>query len=95
MRFIYTKPYLKRFDRFPADDQHLILNADRQVRTYYATRQAPHGLRIKLLYSGTAKVLEARASRAIRLVWVEAGDVVSFALVGLHDEVTRYLRSLR
>ena len=94
MQFTYTKRYLHRFDRFPADDQHLILAADSQVRAYYATRQAPHGLRIKLLHSGTAKVLEARASQAIRIVWVETDDVVSFALVGLHDEVRNYLRSL-
>lgn len=94
MHFIYKERYLKRFDRFSATDQSLILDADRQIRAYYTTRQAPHGLRIKLLYSGTQKVLEARASRSIRIIWVEAGDTISFALVGLHDEVRNYLRSL-
>jgi hypothetical protein len=96
MRFIYKERYLKRFDRFPAEEQTLILETDQQIRAFYATRQAPTGLGIKLLYrSGPGKVFEARASRGIRIVWAERGDMVSFVLVGLHDEVKRYLRSLR
>ena len=96
MRFIYKERYLKRFDRFPARDQALIIETDRQIREYYATRRASFGLRIKLLHSGRAgKVLEARVSQAIRIVWAEQDDTVSFVLVGLHDEVTRYLRTLR
>lgn len=95
MEFLYKERYLKRFDRFPVHEQTLIIEADRQIRSYYATRHAPHGLRIKLLHaSGAGKVFEARASQAIRIVWVEADNVVSFALVGLHDDVKRYLRSL-
>ena len=96
MRFVYKERYLKRFDRFSRQDQLLIAHAARQIRAYYATRQAPHGLRIKLLHTHqTARVFEARASQSIRILWAEQGDTVTFALVGLHDEVTRYLRSLR
>lgn len=96
MQFFYKERYLKRFDRFPRHEQLRILNADQQIRANYQTRQASVGLRIKLLHtSGSDKVLEARVSQAIRIVWAERHDVVSFALVGLHDEVKRYLRSLR
>jgi len=96
MQFLYKERYLKRFDRFSAHEQILIQEADRQIRIYYTTRQAPFGLRIKLLYAkGADKVFEARVSHAIRIVWAERGNVVSFALVGLHDDVRRYLRSLR
>lgn len=96
MQFLYKTAYLKRFDRFPRPDQERILEADRQIRAYCTTRQAPHGLRIKLLHaSGAGKVYEARATQAIRILWAESRDVVAFVLVGLHDEVQRYLRSLR
>ena len=96
MRFLYKERYLKQFGRFPRNDQLLIQETDRQIRAYYHTRQAPFGLRITLLFSiGLAKVFEARISRAIRVVWVESGDLISFALLGSHDEVKRYLRSLR
>lgn len=96
MRFVYKARYLSRFDRFLRHDQLLILETDRQIRTYYTTRQAPVGLGIRRLYASSAgKVFEARVSRAIRIVWAERDDAVSFILVGLHDDVQRYLRSLR
>ena len=96
MQCFYKGRYLKRFDRFPRHEPLLIAEADRQLRASYATRQAPHGLRIKLLYaSGPEKIFEARASQSMRIVWAERSDVVSLVLVGLHDEVQRSLRSLR
>ena len=95
MRFVYKERYLKRFDRFPRHEQLLILEADRQIRRYYASHQAPFGLRIKLLHTVESdRIFEARVSRSIRIVWAERNDLVSFVLVGLHDEVKRYLRSL-
>ena len=95
MQFLYKERYLKRFDRFPRHEQLLILEADRQIRHYYATRQAPFGLRIKPLHaSGSDRIFEARVSQAIRIVWAERGEMTSFVLVGLHDEVRRYLHSL-
>lgn len=96
MQFLYKERYLKRFDRFSAREQAFIVETDRQIRAYYTTRQAPFGLRIKLLHhTGSEKVLEARVSQAIRIVWAERADSVSFVLVGLHNDVMRYLRSLR
>jgi hypothetical protein len=96
MQFIYKRQYLKRFDRFPTADQARILAADEQIRTCYLTQKAPFGLRIKQLYTKAGeKVLEARASQDIRILWAERKDTVSFVLVGTHDEVKRYLRSLR
>ena len=67
-----------------------------QLLTYYHTRQAPVDLHIKQLYArGPDEIFKARVSRSIRIVWAERGDVISFLLVGSHDEVKRYLRSLR
>ena len=95
MRFIYKERYLKQFDRFSRQEQTLIHETDRHIRAYYATRQASFGLRVKHLYTkGSLKIFEARVTQATRIVWVEESDVVYFGLVGSHDEVKRYLRSL-
>ena len=95
MRFFYKARYLKRFDRFTAEEQARILEADQQLRAFYAIHQAPHGLGLKLLYTkGAEQIFEARASRGIRILWAKRGDLVSFVLVGLHDEVKQSLRSL-
>src|SRR3989338_10587055 len=96
MQFLYKERYLKRFDRFHHHEQALIHDTDQQIQTYYHTRQAPVGLHIKQLYvRGPDKIFEARVSQSLRIVWAERGHVVSFLLVGSHDDVTRYLRSLR
>ena len=96
MRFIYKARYLKQFDRFSRQEQVLIHDTDRQIRTYYTTRQALFGLRVKHLYTkGPLKIFEARVTQATRIVWVEEGDAVYLALVGSHNDVKRYLRSLR
>ena len=95
MRFLYKARYLKRFDRFSKHEQTLIIETDHQIQAYYTTRQAPFGLRMKCLHAtGTDKIFEARVSQAIRIIWVQRNEEVSFLLVGLHDEVKRYLRSL-
>ena len=96
MQFIYKARYLKQFDRFSRQEQVLIHETDRHIRAYYATRQAPFGLRMKHLYAkGPLKIFEARVTQATRIVWVEQDDAIYFGLVGSHDEVKRYLRSLR
>jgi len=96
MRFIYKRQYLERFDRFTATDKVRILTADQHIRTYYRTQKAPFGLRVKQLYAkGGEKVLEARVSQDIRILWAERKDTVSFVLVARHDEVKRYIRLLR
>ena len=94
MRFVYKERYVKAFKRFPYHEQLRILEAGQHIRHDYLTGKASHGLRIRLLYArGAIKVFEARASLAIRIVWVqETQAIVSFALVGLHDEVRRSLR---
>ena len=96
MQFVYKERYVRAFKRFSRQEQLRILEADQEVRTYYLTGEAPHGLRMKLLYAGSANVFEARFSLAIRIVWVqEAKTTVAFTLVGSHNEVKRYVRSLR
>ncbi len=96
MQFFYKERYLRRFDRFPAEEQARILEADQRIQAFYANRQTPHGLGIKLLHvKGGDKIFEARASRSIRIIWAKRDDMVSFVFVGLHDEVKNYLRSLR
>jgi len=96
MNFRYKKAFLKLFDRFSPADQELIIAADKEIRNYYTTRNAPYGLRIKKLYEDAKdEIFEARVSDKIRIIWVESEDLVIFALLGSHDEVKRYLKSLR
>ncbi len=96
MLFRYKKAYLKRFKHFSAQEKELIIDADRQVRRYYTTQVASYGLRVKRLYDdGKDKVFEARVSDKIRIVWVESKELVSFAIIGTHNEVRCYIKAFR
>ncbi len=96
MTFRYKKAYLKRFDRFPDHEQALIIEADRQIRHYYTTQTALYGLRIKKLYdNGQDKIFEARVSDKIRILWIESGQVVSFPILGAHNELKNFIKGLK
>lgn len=95
MQFRYKKDFLKRFDRLCADDKKLVVAADKEIRRYYLIHEAPYGLRIKRLYAGSQdKVLEVRVSDKLRIIWLESEGLVSFAILGSHDEVINFLKNL-
>ena len=76
-------------------DQVFVSAADKDIRSYYESRKAPFGLRMKKLHQGSgAAVYEARPNLSMRLLWAESEDMVSFLALGNHDEVRRYLKRL-
>jgi hypothetical protein len=96
MNFCYKNAYFRRFDRFSPPDKDLIISADREIRHYYCSQKTPYGLRIKKVYDdGQDKIFEARVSDKIRIIWVESIGLVTFAVLGSHDEIKRYLKSFR
>ena len=95
MEFIYKRHFLSAFKRLKTSEQFLVRQTVHQIQEYYRTRHAPYGLRIKKLFqSSEDKVFEARPTIALRIIWVEGQGLVSFVLLGNHDEVRRYLKSL-
>jgi hypothetical protein len=89
MRFHYKKEFIKQFDVYSRQEQDLILEADRQIKDYVKDQNAPYGLRIKNIGKN---VFEARVSKQIRIVWVKQEDMITFALIGSHDEVRRFIK---
>ena len=96
MKFRYKRAYLKQFEKFSAQNKKIIIEADRQIRHYYITQTAPYGLRIKKFYDNSRdRIFEARVSDKIRIVWVESEKLISFVIMGNHDEVRRYIKSFK
>lgn len=90
MRFLYKKSYLKVLDKANPLLKKLILQTDKEIKDYIETGKATYGLRIKKIGS---RSFEGRVSDKIRIVWVKEDDLVSFMMMGNHEEVQRYLRS--
>ncbi|MBI1977069.1 MAG: hypothetical protein HYS56_06145 [Candidatus Omnitrophica bacterium] len=61
------------------------------IRLAHRDYQASHGLRVKKL---TPSIFEARVDIHLRLVFELKHDRLIFILIGNHDDIKRYLRSL-
>jgi hypothetical protein len=55
------------------------------------TRQVPDGLGLKTFRHGYG---EFRAGLAIRIVFHRSGDLITFVLVGDHQDIKRFLRRM-
>ena len=88
--YAYKLSYLKAFDRAEESFQKLIVQTDKEIKNYLETGGAPYGLRIKKI---GPRSFEARVSDKVRVVWVRRKNLISFAMVGNHEEVQNYLKS--
>ena len=97
MTYRYKKTFLKRFDRHSRKEQTIIWQAVVQIQHYLETGKAPHGLGIALLFrkKNLGAVYEARATNAIRIVYVTKENLTVFSLVGNHEDVRRFIRTCR
>ena len=97
MIFEYATRFEKSLRRVPQHDRIRTVGAIEQVIGYFETQQAPTGLSLKKLFSreGLGAVFEARISRALRLVFTLQQNVVTFVMVGDHDEVRRFIRTFQ
>lgn len=93
----YKARFEKAFRRLAADDQRRVVEAVDEIDRFFATRQAPEGLGLKKLFSqeSLGAVFEARATRALRILFAVQQDVVTFLMVGNHDDVRRFIRSFQ
>jgi hypothetical protein len=91
MRFYYKQAYLKAFDKLPHLEQALALKTDRLIKGYLSTSKASLGLRVKQL---RGDIFEGRINDRLRIVWVKDRDEITFALLGNHEEVRRFLKRI-
>lgn len=89
MKFIFKKDFLKTFDSYPLPLQEAVLKDIQEIEEYSLKRTASDGLRVKKIGPHT---FEARVNYKIRIVWVQKDDTVSFALLGSHDDVRKFIK---
>lgn len=92
MKFVYKKEFIKRFDLCSVAIQELILDTIKQIKTYLENQEAFYGLRIKKI---GPKTFEARVTDKIRVIWIKEENIISFALLGNHEEVRRFIKQIR
>ena len=96
IHFVYKRDFLKAFDSLSRAEQKLFTIADEEIRSYCEGRRASFGLRIRKLYENrkNGQVFEARASRALRILWTKQENQITFVILGNHNIVKNYLKNL-
>lgn len=91
MKFYYKPVFLKALDKLIPSEQELALKTDVAIKHYLETGKASFGLRMKQLRQ---KAFEARLNDRLRIVWVKESEEITFALLGNHEEVRRFIKNL-
>jgi mRNA-degrading endonuclease YafQ of YafQ-DinJ toxin-antitoxin module len=93
----YKARFEKTFRRLSANDQRYVMGTVEQIDQFFATRQAPEGLGLKKLFHSDimGAVCEARVTLALRVLFSVQQDVLTFHMVGDHDDVRRFIRSFQ
>ena len=95
LRYSFKSQFQTAFDKLPKNRQSLTLKALEALQSHFEGKAVSHGLGVKKLYEGAGrKTFEARVTIDLRIVWVETNEEVVFALIGSHDDVRRFLKSL-
>ena len=92
MRVELTKRFLATVRALPESD---VAAVDAALSNLPAIFGRPHQHAGASVRAIRPPVYEMRASLALRIVFVRSGDVLKVDFVGNHDDVRRYLRSLR
>ena len=97
MVFEYATRFEKSLRRVAPQERLRTAEAIEQIVAYFETQHAPEGLGLKKLFSreGIGATFEARVSRALRILFTVRADVVTFVMVGDHDEVRRFIRTFQ
>ena len=91
MRYFRTARFRRAFRALDPQRQARVEHAMRQLETMFEKRELSHGLGLKPLQRGC---WEIRAGLSERIVFRRSADLVEFLLVGDHEEIRRFLKSL-
>jgi mRNA-degrading endonuclease RelE of RelBE toxin-antitoxin system len=91
MQYNFKSSFDRCFNKLSPQKQKLIQEAIEKLKIFYATRQMSDGLGLKNMRKN---YWEIRASIRDRILFFVQDDIVSFILVGNHDDMRRYLKKI-
>ena len=94
----YKARFLKAFDRLSANDREQAIKAVDQIQGCFERRkEVLEGLGLKKLFSRErlGAVFEARATRALRILFAVEDGTSTFWMIGNHEDVRRFIRSFQ
>lgn len=91
MEYNFKSSFNRCFKKLPPNKQKLVQETIKKLKIFYETRQISHGLGVKNL---RGIYWEIRASLQERILFTLKDNIISFILVGNHDDMRRYLKNI-
>lgn len=92
MRYVVLPSFEKTLRELGESDRHRIKYAMQSLKIFYETGQRPTGLGLKKL---TSQMWEIRAGLRLRVIFTLEEDVLTWGIVGDHEQIRRHLKSRR
>ncbi|MFH0796217.1 MAG: hypothetical protein V2A65_04075 [Candidatus Omnitrophota bacterium] len=92
MRYAVLPSFEKTFQKLVPQDKKTVKEAIRWLITFYEMGQRPAGLGLKKL---TEDIWEIRAGIRLRILFTIEGDFLTWGTVGSHDQIRKFLKSVR
>ncbi len=91
MKYNYKSSFDRSYKKLALADQYAIDDTIENLKIFYSSGVKTKGLGIRRL---KWDFWEIRASIRIRVLFIFQQDTISFIVVGNHDEIRKYLKSL-
>lgn len=91
MRYEYKPSFDKTFKKLPRERKNKVLKTIFALIDYFETGKRAKGLGLKHL---RGDFWEIRVDPKDRIIFVFPDDIISFLVVGTHDEIRRFLRNV-
>lgn len=91
MRYQFLPRFERSVGRLDSPRIQRVQEAVHRLIQAFDAGHMPQGLGLTQLHSG---LWEVRAGLSDRIIFRRTGDLVEFLLVGSHDEIRRFLRTL-
>lgn len=91
MRYLNSEAFDRSLQELPEAKKKQVKKALRLAAAFFETGDLPHGLGMKPLSHG---FWEIRAGLSERIIFQKNDDAIQFLLVGSHDEIRRFLKSV-
>jgi len=90
MRFQGTKAFHREWERLPADRQEKARQTLEDMDRFFYGGTKPEGLGLKKLRNS---FWEIRTTLKDRILFTLEKDLITFVLIGNHDEIHRFLKN--
>jgi mRNA-degrading endonuclease RelE of RelBE toxin-antitoxin system len=91
MQYNFKSSFARCFQKLSSQKQELVYEAIKKLKIFHETKQISQGLGLKNLRKN---FWEIRISLKDRILFSMHDNIISFIMIGNHDEMRRFLKNI-